>query len=123
MAFPFDPGALLGTSFSVDGIRVRLRMARSSDSGLVRALIARAGGDPVELARLVHFDPRRRAVICATALIDGSETLVGIGTIDLDGGEPELVTATAADATELSELLRGALAARAAVASAAARAA
>ena len=94
MARSFDPGALLGGSFTLDDdVRVRLRLARSSDSAMIRDLVARVGSRrELQLARLVHFDPRHRAVICATALIDSTETLVGVGAIDLDGtGEPEVV--------------------------------
>lgn len=99
------------------GVRVRLRLARSSDSALIRGLVARVGTRPeeLELARLVHFDPRRRVVICATALIDSVETLVGVGAIDLDGdGEPEVVIVDGEHAEALTELLAAALHARAA---------
>lgn len=112
----FDPGALLGTSFALgDGLRVRLRLARSSDSALIRALVARAETRPedLELARLVQFDPRRRVVICATGLIDGSETLVGVGAVELDGSDPEVLIVDAAHDEPLSELLTAALAGRA----------
>ena len=117
MARSFDPGALLGSSFTLDdGVRVRLRLARSSDSAMIRALVARVGSRPEELqlARLVHFDPRHRAVICATALIDSTETLVGVGAIDLDGtGEPEVVIVDGEHSQALPELLAAALAGRA----------
>lgn len=113
----FDPGALLGSSFALDGgVRVRLRLARSSDSALLRSLVARLETRPeqLELARLVHFDLRRRVVICATALIDGAETLVGVGALDReDSGEPELMIVEPEHAEALSKLLGAALAARA----------
>ena len=118
MAHSFDPGALLGSSFTLDsGVRVRLRLARSSDSALIRDLVARVGTRPeeLELARLVHFDPRRRVVICATALIESTETLVGVGAIELDGtGEPEVVIVDGEHAEALTELLAAALHGRAA---------
>jgi hypothetical protein len=120
VAETFHPGALLGSSFALDNhVRVRLRLARGSDVPLIRALVARQGTRPedLEMARLVHFDPRRRAVLCATALIDSTETLVGVGAVELDGtGEPELVIVDAAYAEPLSQLLAAALAARVAVA-------
>jgi hypothetical protein len=126
VARSFDPGALLGSSFTLDnGVRVRLRLARGSDSALIRGLVARLGSRPeeLELARLVHFDPRRRAVICATGLIDSTETLVGVGAIELDGtSEPELVIVDAEESEALTELLAAALAGRA-TAAAGARAA
>lgn len=120
MAHSFDPGALLGSSFTLDsGVRVRLRLARSSDSGLIRDLVARVGTRPeeLELARLVHFDPRRRVVLCATALIDSTERLVGVGAIELDGaGAPEVVIVDAEQSEALTELLAAALAGRASAA-------
>ena len=116
----FDPGALLGSSFTLDGgVRVRLRLARTSDSWLIRGLMARAGtrAEELEVARLVHFDPRLRAVICATALIDSTETLIGVGAIDLDGSdEPEVLIVDAEHSQTLTELLTAALKGRAAAA-------
>jgi hypothetical protein len=117
---PFNPVALLGGSYHVrDGFRVRLRMARSSDVVPVRALLERSrGARELELIPLVQFDPRRRCVICATALIDGAETLVGVGSIALDGdGPPDPETLIVADehADEVGVLLADALAARAAI--------
>jgi len=113
----FDPGALLGSSFTLDGgVRVRLRLARTSDSALIRGLVARVGtpAAELELARLVHFDPRLRVVICATALIDSTETLIGVGAIDLGGtGEPELLIVDAEYSQALTELLTAALKGRA----------
>ena len=45
-----------------------------------------------ELERLVRYDPRRRAVICAMAPVRGAETIVGVGGIDLDAdAEPDTV--------------------------------
>jgi hypothetical protein len=122
----FDPGALLGRSYPLpDGSRVCLRMARPSDCGPIRSLARRcsAGGvgargqvASLELARLVSFDPRRRCVICATALVDGSERLIGVGAVDLDGdraGDPEPVVADPDAPNGVHELLIGALVGRA----------
>jgi hypothetical protein len=73
-----------------DGHRVRVRMARSSDARAVRELGLRRGlgADPLAVARLTRFDPRRRLVISATALLDSRETLVGVGAVELDRDEP-----------------------------------
>jgi hypothetical protein len=82
----FDPGALMARHYSLTGgLRVCLRLARIRDRDGVRRL---CGGrdleiDELELARLVGFDPRRRLVICATALIGSAETVLGVGAIDL----------------------------------------
>jgi hypothetical protein len=112
--------ALLGESYPLrDGFRVRLRMARSSDAAPIRALLDRVdfGAGELELARLVQFDPRHRWVICAAALIDGAETLVGVGAIQLDverPTEPETLVVTGEHAADIAELLAGALIDRAA---------
>jgi hypothetical protein len=123
VAATFDPGALLGTTYALDGgVRVRLRLARGSDSAPIRALVLRANGraEELELARLVHFDPRHRVVVCATALIDGSETLIGVGAVDLDDhGRPENLIVDGDYADAVSELLTAALVGRARAAAAA----
>jgi hypothetical protein len=88
MVYGFDPGALLARSYALPrGPRVCLRLARVRDLPSVRALLRRQGIEPdeLELARLMRSDPRCRLVICATALIDSAETVVGIGAIELDG--------------------------------------
>jgi hypothetical protein len=97
-------------------------MTRSSDAVPIGALledVESAAGD-LDLARLVHFDPRRRCVICATGLIDGSETMVGIGSIALDSdgvSEPDTLVVAEGHADgragEVAELLAGALTDRA----------
>lgn len=89
MASSFDPGALMSRSYALPrGPRVRLRLARSRDLASVRALLERAGVDGPELqaARLVRADPRHRLVICATGLIGSTETVVGVGEIELGSG-------------------------------------
>src|SRR5437763_4936039 len=118
MPASFDRIPLLGESYELrDGLRVRLRMARSSDLAPIRALLAdKYDGGRVELTSLVQFDPRRQCVICATALIDSAETLVGVGAIDLDGdgpAEPDTLLVAHEHAEAIAELLAGALVARA----------
>jgi hypothetical protein len=112
MAKSFATGALLGHVYTLgDGLPVRLRLARSSDAAAIKALLARQGqtGD-LDVARLVHFDPRRRYVLFFIGLVDATETLLGVGAISLDGAtEPELLVTEAQRAQELSELLRRAL--------------
>jgi hypothetical protein len=96
MTSSFDPRVLLGVSHSLpSGERVRLRLARFSDIRAIEELVERCGigacaPDP---AQLVRFDPRRRLVICATALIDQREVLVGLGGVDLDAATPDLLLA------------------------------
>jgi hypothetical protein len=115
----FDAGALLGTSYVLDGgLRVGLRVARSSDAVLIRELLGRQGLDREELqtARLVHFDPRRRCVLCATALIGSSETLVGVGAIELEPDRapaPDALIVDEQHHPDLAELLTSVLLARA----------
>ncbi len=100
------------------GQRVRVRLARSSDARAIWELAARRGLDigPLEVARLARFDPRRRLLLAATALIDARETLVGIAGADLDRAtgaiEPDtLIVDERIDG--LGELLCEALASRA----------
>jgi hypothetical protein len=116
----FDPGALLARTYELPrGPRVCLRLARVRDLVSVRQLLLRQGVEPdeLELARLMRADPRRRLVICATALIDSAETVVGIGAIELDGAGPQprpslvLVDDLATDG--LAQLLSDALVGRA----------
>ena len=115
----FDPGALLGAFYPLpDGTRVRLRLAALSDGPRVRDLLEAAGAPDAELqaARLVRLDPRRRLVLCASALIDGGEQLVGVGAIGLGPEaplEPELVLAQAPALSGVQELLQAALVGRA----------
>src|SRR5436309_15516096 len=87
-------------------------MARSSDLGPIRQLARSASGGPeLELAPLVQFDPRRRCVICATALIDAAERLVGVGSIDLDhpGAGPDTLLVAGEHAEDVAALLAEAL--------------
>jgi hypothetical protein len=56
-------------------------------------------------------------VICATALIDSTETLVGVGAIDIDGDatvEPDTLLVADEHAEQIAELLTATLTARAA---------
>ena len=68
-------------------------MVQPRDGLAIRAFLADQGLgiDELELARLLRFDPRRRAVICASALVDGREVVTGLGAIDLDAKSPDLV--------------------------------
>lgn len=99
MAFVFTPSPLLGQTFPLgDGIRVRLRLAHFSDRAAIADLLNRQGPqgapNPRIAERLVQFDPRRRYVVCACALIDSTERLAGVGAIDLDPAaatEPDLL--------------------------------
>jgi hypothetical protein len=71
-----------------DGGRVRLRLARPADAPEVERLL---GATPLDVRRLLRFDPARRAVVCA---LNGREQLVGVGAIDLfDDAEPDVVAA------------------------------
>jgi N-acetylglutamate synthase-like GNAT family acetyltransferase len=112
------PSPFLGPGFLLaDGLRVRLRLARSSDVGAIAKLFARHGQDVTvdELAvgQVVQFDPRRRYAVCATALIDSTERLIGVGAIDLDPhevGEPDLLVVDPdVPEAEVGELLWDAL--------------
>lgn len=95
---------------------MRLRVARSTDGPGIRALLAQHGIHPTELEfrRLVLCDPRRRVVICATALVGSKETIVGVGAIDLDdGNEPDTLVVDERVTDGLGDLLMAALVGRA----------
>ena len=69
------------------GLRVRLRLARPADARPLGDLLARRDlpANALDVRRMLRFDPSRRVVLCAFAPIDGAETLVGLGAIDLHG--------------------------------------
>jgi hypothetical protein len=114
---PVDTGALLARSYALPyGPRVRLRLARRSDLPAIRALLERRGVPVSELSldRLMRYDPRRRVVMCASALVGGTETIVGIGAVDLaDGADPDTVVIDERLTGGLGELLGAALVRRA----------
>src|SRR5689334_17660534 len=106
----YDPA--VGRSYQLgDGPRVRLRMVGPRDAASIRALLDRQGleVDDLELARLVRFDPRCRAVICASALIGPTETIIALGAIDLDAQTPDTVIADAHAGEGLRDLVADAL--------------
>jgi hypothetical protein len=114
----FDPGALLARSYVLPrGPRVCLRLARIRDQTSIGELLERQGfaPDELDLARLVRFDPRRRLVICATALIETAESVVGVGVIDLeqDDRAPALLVVDDLATDGLAQLLSDALVGRA----------
>jgi len=59
---------------------VRLRLPHRADADGLRALCARHRAD-CDPELLLRFDPRERAVICATEGIGAAETVVGVGAI------------------------------------------
>ena len=61
------------------GLRIRVRLPQRGDLPGLLALHERAGSSITELhaRRLLRYDPRSRAVLCAVAWVDGAETLVG----------------------------------------------
>jgi hypothetical protein len=116
-----DPGALLARYYTLSrGPRVCLRLVRSRDADGIQRLCERAGitlGE-LELARLVNFDPGTRIVLCATALIDSAETVVGVGVLELGVDSelvPRLVVADEERTDGLAGLLRDALVGHAAL--------
>jgi len=65
------------------GARVRLRLPVRADTDALRALV---GAEQAE--RLLRFDPRRRAVLCALDF----EALVGVGAVELrPGATPDVL--------------------------------
>jgi hypothetical protein len=88
---PSDLSPLRRTFPVPGGPDVHLRLAGRSDRPLIRALLERRGvhAEELELGRLLAFDPARRQVLCALAPIDGHQTLVGLGAIDLGEDAPD----------------------------------
>lgn len=113
MAETFASGALLGHVYTLrDGLPVRVRLARSSDAAALERLLEvhGFGGADLDLAGLVHFDPRRRYVLCATGLVDSTERLMGVGVITRDGATtPEMLLVDEEHADEVAPLLRRSL--------------
>jgi hypothetical protein len=97
------------------GPRVTLRLARGRDLTGIRALLERRGGglEDLDVARLVRCDPRRRIVLCATALLGSAEVVVGVGAIDVGAGLPDLLVVDDALTEGLDQLLTHALIGRA----------
>ena len=106
---------MLGSSYRLgDGTRVRLRLAAPSDGPRIAALLA----PDLAVQRLVRFDPRRRVVVCAAALIEGAEVLVGVGAIELSAEghqqrKPDVLVIAPEAPAGTAELLSGALIGRA----------
>jgi hypothetical protein len=95
---------------------VCLRLVRRRDLTGIADLYARQGITVHELAlaRLVSFDLLNMLVLCATALIDARETVLGVGAIELARPtEPTLVVVDEDQTDGLDELLSGALVAHA----------
>jgi hypothetical protein len=95
---------------------VCLRLVRRRDLAAISDLYARQETPVPELslARLVSFDLLSMLVLCATALIDARETVLGVGAIELDRPtEPTLVVVDEHETDGLDELLSGALVAHA----------
>jgi hypothetical protein len=83
------------TTHLPDGARVRVRLPHVTDRPAMHALHARLGlrADDLELARALRFDPRRRAVVCATVWVGAAETLAAYAAMDLAARRLELLVA------------------------------
>ena len=117
MAERHDAGALLAQYHPLPrGPRVCLRLVRRRDLAGIADLYDRQGlpVHELSLARLVSFDLLQMVVLCATALIDAQETILGVGAIELDRPtEPTLLVVDERRTDGLAELLSGALVAHA----------
>jgi hypothetical protein len=110
-------GALLAQYHPLPrGPRVCLRLVRRRDLAAIEDLYGREGVavDQLSLARLVSFDLLSRLVLCAAALIDSRETVLGVGAIELERPtEPTLIIVDEQETDGLAELLSDALVAHA----------
>jgi GNAT superfamily N-acetyltransferase len=95
-----DPGAMLAEAHKLaHGGPVRLRLARPTDASLVRDFLERLSPETRErrflrpmpdideaiVRQFTFFDPRERMTMAATALDDGTETIVGLADATFDG--------------------------------------
>jgi hypothetical protein len=89
------------------GPPVRLRMAGPSDRSHVKELLERraVSATDLDIQRLLAFDPARRHVLCAFAPIEGHETLMGLGAIDVGEDAPDVLVVDERLAGGLAELL------------------
>jgi hypothetical protein len=113
-----DQPMLLARSHALPrGPRVRLRLAQTRDARAIRELVKGRDHElelqELEIARLVHLDPRRRVVVCACALIDSRDAIVGLGAMDVGASEPDLLVVDDELTDGLDELLARALRTRA----------
>ena len=96
-----------------DGTHVAMRRVRLRDLDALRSIAARAGivCEEFELARLVRSDPGERLVLCATAVRESAETVLGVGVIELLGSAtmPSLILVDPACGRPLAVLLAEAL--------------
>ncbi|MCW3039124.1 MAG: hypothetical protein JWM31_1029 [Solirubrobacterales bacterium] len=104
---------LLDTSVRLaHGPRVRLRHPHVRDRTGVAALLTRIGlgADDLDLQRALRFDPRVRAVLCATIWTVTGETVVGLGAISYGAEHADLLLVDEALAPGLREILLNTLA-------------
>jgi hypothetical protein len=103
------------TTHLPDGLRIRVRLPHAGDRPGLHDLHLRVGveADDLELSRALRFDPRARAVACATAWLDGAEVLVGYGAIDRGAERPDLLISDEAAAPGVRDVLARALQMRA----------
>lgn len=109
---PSSIPVLLDTHLTLPtGVRVRLRHPQSRDRAGLLALLERVGlgAEELDLQRAVRFDPRHRAVVCATAWTGLGETVVGLGAISYGAAAPDLVIADETLAPGLGATLEGVL--------------
>lgn len=99
-----------------DGTRVRLRLPHATDRPALHALHARLGlrADELDVARVLRFDPRRRAVVCATAWTQEGPLVVGYGSIAHGALHPDVLLADEVRTPGLRALLGDVLRRRAA---------
>lgn len=110
--------AVFTRTYALDaGPRVRLRLARPADRRAVEELLGGRGVAATELdvRRLLAYDPIERIVLAASAPIDGTETVVGLGAISLTDDDAEVDTLVVDERLTggLGELLGGVLRGRA----------
>lgn len=95
-----------------DGSRLRVRLPQARDRARLQALHERLGLELSELdvVRVLRFDPVRESVLCASAWIDGRETLVGYAMCPRDRPDAATVLADESLAPGCTDALTAGLA-------------
>jgi hypothetical protein len=119
MALELPTPVLFGRTYRLtEGTQIRFRLAGPGDHPGVSALLARVGSksDELQLVRLLRADPRKHAVVCATALIGGRETVLGFAATCFrdapQDGDYSVIVVDPAAGEELRALLIQALVSR-----------
>ena len=102
---PVDPGAMLATTHELDdGSRVRLRLARPSDTMRIAAFLEELGTD-ADVRELAFYDPRERMTVAATQPGSTGEEIVGLADVDIGSAAVAVLVADGGAERGVDDLL------------------